>query len=305
MDVLEQLLVKTSRTFALSIPALPQPTRLQVTLAYLLFRVADTLEDATEWTPERQLAELDRFAEVLRSPSEDGARKLARSWNEDPPLDNADYRELLSRLDLVLDAFEGLGEPARGLVREHTLRTVEQMQWFVRRTDESRNLELRDVGDLRAYCYAVAGIVGEMLTELFLVGRPELDDEAPYLRQRAARFGEALQLVNILKDSEFDATEGRRYLPAGVGRGEVFALAREDLEEAGRYVAALQRAEAPRGVVAFCALPVLLAWHTLDRVEREGPGSKLTRPDVARIVQQMETCLDQGVPAVARPQGGG
>ena len=55
---LEELLVKTSRTFALSIPELPEPTRREVTVAYLLFRVADTLEDATRWEPVTQIDQL-------------------------------------------------------------------------------------------------------------------------------------------------------------------------------------------------------------------------------------------------------
>ena len=38
---LEQLLVATSRTFALAIPLLPEPIRLQVGIAYLLFRIAE------------------------------------------------------------------------------------------------------------------------------------------------------------------------------------------------------------------------------------------------------------------------
>ena len=55
MATIEDLLLKTSRTFALSIPMLPEPTRREVGVAYLLFRIADTLEDATLWTPERQV----------------------------------------------------------------------------------------------------------------------------------------------------------------------------------------------------------------------------------------------------------
>ena len=45
--LMDHLLEKTSRTFALTVPLLPEPTRCEVTVAYLLFRVADTLEDAT------------------------------------------------------------------------------------------------------------------------------------------------------------------------------------------------------------------------------------------------------------------
>jgi len=292
---LERLLVKTSRTFALSIPQLPEPTRLEVTVAYLLFRVADTLEDATLWDSERQLAELHRFAAVLRQPTEDAARRLAEQWADDPPLDNPDYLELLSELPALLAVHEQLEAEARELVRKHSLQTVDRMASFVRRT---RPLQLHDLGELQEYCYAVAGIVGEMLTELFLLGRPALALIAPELRGGAARFGEALQLVNILKDSATDADEGRSYLPDGVDRAEVFGLARGDLDGAGHYVRTLQQAGAPRGVVAFTALPVLLAWRTLECVERRGPGAKLTRAEVAEIVHGLDTALDSGQPAV-------
>ena len=157
------------------------------------------------------------------------------------------------------------------------------------------------VADLQAYCYVVAGIVGELLTELFLLGRPELAAVAPVLRQGSRPFGEGLQLVNILKDSAADATAGRRYLPEGVARGEVTDLARRDLAAAGEYVLALQRAGAERGLVAFNALPIHLADATLDRLATAGPGAKLTRPEVFAIVQRLHRTLDRGEPAVAVP----
>ncbi|MBK8057261.1 MAG: squalene/phytoene synthase family protein [Gemmatimonadetes bacterium] len=43
------------------------------------------------------------------------------------------------------------------------------MATFVSRETDGP-VHLRDLADLRAYCYTVAGIVGEMLTELFLPG---------------------------------------------------------------------------------------------------------------------------------------
>ena len=86
------------------------------------------------------------------------------------------------------------------------------MAGYVGRTERG-NLVLTDLEDLKNYCYFVAGIVGEMLTELFLLGRPTLSGVAAFLRGRAAAFGEALQLVNILKDAAGDAAEGRT-LPA-------------------------------------------------------------------------------------------
>jgi farnesyl-diphosphate farnesyltransferase len=292
---LEALLIKTSRTFALSIPELPEPTRREVTVAYLLFRVADTLEDATRWTPQRQSTEMGRLVGLLERPTGPAAHRLARDWLEEPPLGEDAYLELLSELPGVVAALESLDPAARETVSRHTLRTIEGMAAFVRR---ERPLQLRDIPDLQDYCYAVAGIVGEMLTELFLLGSPALETVAPSLRAGAAGFGEALQLVNILKDSASDVREGRSYLPQGVDRAEVFALARGDLEGAGRYVGRLQAAGAPRGVVAFTALPVLLARATLDRVARRGPGAKLTRPEVAEIARSLDAALDRGRPAI-------
>jgi len=58
MATLDDLLEKTSRTFALSIPMLPEPTRRHVGIAYLLFRIADTFEDAARWPRDRRLAAL-------------------------------------------------------------------------------------------------------------------------------------------------------------------------------------------------------------------------------------------------------
>ena len=137
-----------------------------------------------------------------------------------------------------------------------------------------------------------------MLTELFLLERPALSGIAPDLRERAATFGEALQLVNILKDSAVDAEEGRRYLPASVPRADVFALARRDLGIAGDYIRRLQAAGAARGLIEFTALPVQLAWAALERVERKGPGSKVPRPEVFLITQRLKKALDRGEPAV-------
>jgi farnesyl-diphosphate farnesyltransferase len=299
MADLEQLLIATSRTFALAIPLLPEPTRLEVTLSYLLFRVADTFEDAASWPRALRIEALARFDALLEAPDRDEIAAISRYWAAEVPCEQIGYRDLLAGLPAVLDSFFALSPTAVELIREHVLRTSRGMAGFVARTTDDGELRLRDIPDLQAYCYVVAGIVGELLTELFLLGRPHLEPAAARLRERSRAFGEGLQLVNILKDSASDATEGRRYLPEGGDRAEVMALARRDLQAAREYVLALQSAGAERGLVAFNALPVRLASASLDRVEQAGPGSKLTRPEVYAIVQRLNRALDQNEPAVA------
>ena len=299
MPSLEHLLEKTSRTFALSIPVLPEPTRREVMIAYLLFRIADTFEDASHWEPARRMEALGEFRALLNdsSSSRPKAERLSAQWVAAGITSHAGYRELMADIPFVLESFFELSPDAVAPVRAHVERSAEGMSGYVGRT-KNGSLVLDDLADLKTYCYFVAGIVGEMLTELFLIGRPKLEAIAAFLRERAASFGEALQLVNILKDSAGDAAEGRTYLPPAVSRSEVFTLARKDLETAGAYIGALQSAEAPRGLIEFTALPVLLARASLDRIERHGPGSKVGRPEVFLLTQRLKRSLDRGEPAV-------
>ncbi len=228
---------------------------------------------------------------------------MAEDWAREVPIQHDGYRDLLRETPSVLRSFRELDPEGRACIGKHIDRTISRMAAFVERTGPDGELRLRGLEDLRAYCYAVAGIVGEMLTELFLRGREPLAEIGPYLRDRAARFGEGLQLVNILKDSAADAREGRVYIPPAVERSRVFDLARRDLVAATEYTLALQEAGAPDGVVAFNALPVGLAWATLEAVEERGPGAKIGRPAVWAIVRRLEKALAEGRPAVRVPAG--
>ncbi len=302
MADLHQLLEQTSRTFALCIPLLPAPTRHEVTLAYLLFRIADTFEDAAAWPKQRRVKALEDFTRLLNAPSVEEARRLADRWADPPPTTHEGYLELLEEMPAVFEAYLQLDDAARASLQRHVGRTAEQMAAFAARADAEGHLQLTDVADLRAYCYAVAGIVGEMLTDLFLSGRSALTSLRAYLHERAALFGEGLQLTNILKDAKDDAAEGRRFLPRGLGRDEAFALAHRGLDAAAEYTLALQQAGAPRGLVAFNALPLLLARATLDRVAQQGAGAKLTRDEVFALIASLNDALDEGRPVCEAPR---
>jgi len=290
MSVIDDLLQRTSRTFALAIPLLPEPTRNQVGIAYLLFRIADTFEDAVLWTRERRLQALGRFVELLdQDPT--AAEALAADCLREPPLEHAGYRELLARMPLVLRDFGALPLAARVGVRRHLIRSVDGMRQFVRRSDERNRLTLSDIDDLRDYCYSVAGIVGEMLTELYLVDRAELAPFAEELRNRAASFGEGLQLVNILKDAPRDAEEGRVYIPDDVELHAVLELTGRALTRAEEYVELLRRAGTAPGLVTFNAFIAGLARSNLRILAARGLGAKLSRSEVAEVAAEVSRDL--------------
>ena len=113
MADLEQLLIATSRTFALAIPLLPEPTRREVTLSYLLFRIADTFEDAASWPRALRIEALDRFDALLEAPDREEIAAVSRRWAEEVPCEQLGYRELLAELPCVLDAFFALSPRGR------------------------------------------------------------------------------------------------------------------------------------------------------------------------------------------------
>ena len=69
----DRILPHVSRTFALTIPQLPPALRAAVTSAYLLCRIADTIEDEPALSAAETLAFLQRF-QVAMSDSEEPAR---------------------------------------------------------------------------------------------------------------------------------------------------------------------------------------------------------------------------------------
>ena len=209
------LLEKTSRTFALSIP---RASRADAARGH------DRVPALPDRRHLRGRGALDAGgAHRRRSPTSTGscrdydrprAERLAKDWVAREVAHHAGYRELMAR-----DALRPR-RLLRALARQRSRRSASTSSAPPRawpRSSPARGAgssTLHSVKELQDYCYIVAGIVGEMLSELFLLDRPALSGIAPYLRERAATFGEALQLVNILKDSATDAEEGRRYLPA-------------------------------------------------------------------------------------------
>jgi farnesyl-diphosphate farnesyltransferase len=73
---------------------------------------------------------------------------------------------------------------------------------------------LESRADLDRYTYYAAGCVGEFWTEMAMAHRPGCARWNPdVMRTRGVRFGQALQMTNVLRDVAQDLRIGRCYLP--------------------------------------------------------------------------------------------
>ncbi|HEX9404110.1 MAG TPA: squalene/phytoene synthase family protein, partial [Steroidobacteraceae bacterium] len=208
----DQILPHVSRTFALTIPQLPEGLRTAVTCAYLLCRIADTIEDEPALSPPETLAFLQRFSALLVGRGDPAllAREIEGRLT-DRTL--ATERDLVSNMERVLAVMARLNEPQRAAIR----RCVELMCHGMPRFQFSASLRgLARSSDLDDYCYYVAGVVGEMLTDLFCDYSPEIARHRPALSAIAASFAQGLQMTNILKDVWEDRSRGACWLPQDV-----------------------------------------------------------------------------------------
>ena len=300
------ILPAVSRTFALSIRFLPGTLGRAVMTAYLLCRIADTIEDDGDASAARKAELLDAFAASL----DDAAGADAFPSRAADIAGDAAHVALLRRTDDVCRLLRALPDATRAIVIRWVREMAGGMKGFVLRYPSG--IRIQTLGEYREYCYYVAGTVGCMLTELW---REHVRGIGPAryeaLWARCQKFGEALQTVNILKDIAWDAEhENAIYIPAralaehGSGHATLLDaahaegnaaavasfidLAWRDLDEALEYVTRLPLlAIAAR---AFCVLPLLYAYATLRDLSasramlRHGGSVKISRGEVRALM---------------------
>lgn len=268
---MKEILRQTSRSFYLTLRLLPRPVRADITLGYLLARATDAVADASAADPERKL-------EMLRAARDDLGREAITGYAPETwaalQRHPAESR-LLAALPALWRRMHGLDTPARerlAIVMGHILEG--QIFDLERFTPGAAPLTGEE---LERYTYLVAGSVGEFWTELCAERLRRFAGEPSGVMLAWARhYGQALQLVNILRDRRADAALGRIYMrEEDVPRW--IARARAWLDEGARYCAALYSGR------LRCAtlLPILLGLRTLTLVE--------TRPLTPCKVPRAET----------------
>jgi farnesyl-diphosphate farnesyltransferase len=299
------VLPEVSRTFAISIRFLPGVLGRAVLTAYLLCRIADTLEDDGTASPERKDVLLDAFLDCLEDrAAADAFPALAADIRGDPA-----HVDLLRHTDLVCVLLRSLPDHTRNRVAHWVGVMVHGMRKFV--LLYPKGIRIQTVPEYREYCFYVAGTVGCMLTELWHEHAPSVGlPEFKRLWKKCRQFGEALQTVNILKDIAWDAEhENAIYIPAtslaehGSGHGTLLdaahlegnhaavasfiELAWKDLDDALEYILLIPRRAV--AIRAFCVLPLLFAYATLRDLSatramlRQGGSVKITRAEVRTL----------------------
>jgi farnesyl-diphosphate farnesyltransferase len=208
----DAILPKVSRTFALTIPQLPPALRRAVTNAYLLCRIADTIEDEPTLSAEDKRRYEEAFVDTVTGRGD--PRRFAAELS--PRLSTQTLEaehDLVHGLPLVLDMTRTL-KPVQRAAIVNCLKVMSHGMY-----DFQRNVGVQGLNTLRdmdRYCYCVAGVVGEMLTELFIDFEPALAAHRDTMMRLAVSFGQGLQMTNILKDQWEDRSHGACWLPQDI-----------------------------------------------------------------------------------------
>ncbi len=301
----DRILPAVSRTFALTIPQLAPRLRTVIANAYLLCRIADTIEDERSLPGDLKQAFHHRFTRVVGSGEDPTtfARELAPLLNGNTL---AAERDLVLHTPDIIEVSGGFNTTQRESLARCIGIMCAGMPRFERKASTAG---LSDVREMDRYCYYVAGIVGQTLTDLFCDYSPRIAEQRGAMSALDVSFGQGLQMTNILKDFWEDRERGVCWLPrdlfaraglklADLDRGNVpvafgnvyaqlIGITHSHLRNALDYTLLIPEKEV--GIRRFCLIALGLAMRTLASI-RARPGFtsgaevKVSRQVVKKVV---------------------
>lgn len=299
------ILQGVSRTFALTIPQMPDALELVIGNAYLLCRITDTIEDDIGLNTAQKHLYIEHFLDVIagRSSAQQFAQALLPLLGKEcPPAE----QDLIHHTERVIRVTHGFTAAQQDIL----LRCVTVMAGGMSHFQAVENpFGLADMSQLNSYCYHVAGVVGEMLTSLFCDYSDEMAVHQQQLMELSVHFGQGLQMTNILKDVREDMSRGVNWLPRdlfarhGVDLEDLpaafeteafaqviehlIAIAHDHLRKALTFTLMIPARE--RGMRRFCLWAIAMAVKTLAKINKDrhyhDPAStKITRNSLRRII---------------------
>ena len=306
-----QTLPKVSRTFALNISVLRGALHRSILTSYLFCRIVDTVEDAAKLDPKIKIKLLMEFSRLIEDP---GYRdKNLTAWVEEcKTVDgSASDLELLHQTQRVFNVFDSLATNHQDQIIPSVSKMATGMAFLQSRFQFGEITPLGNIQELEEYCYFVAGVVGEMLCNLFFQKLPHLSETARNtMRQNAVSFGLGLQMTNISKDIIADRDRGWSYIPksiisekgltmdkfhSGISMDKNLQILESllcktngHLDDALKFTLALPRTEI--ALRLFCIWPLWMAAKTVsvlhnnpDLLKSKAPV-KISRSTVKRIL---------------------
>jgi farnesyl-diphosphate farnesyltransferase len=267
-DVLElhkrslEMLLETSRTFFIPITQLSPILQETVTSAYLCMRAIDEIEDHPKLSISEKVNLLRTISSILQK----------KSYEEDLKSVLLRYNSVLPKVSIqLLDWIRLCPASITSNVIEATAKMSKGMEKWV-----SRGWKINNEKDLDDYTYCVAGLVGELLTELW-----KWFDNTNTDRNLGIAFGRGLQAVNIIRNRSEDLERGVDFFPIGWNTDDMLTYAKRNLVSANEYTKTIKT----ECIVNFCRIPLTLALGTLQAIE--AGEEKLSRSKVEELVQQV------------------
>lgn len=289
MTDLNELLKHTSRSLYLSAALLPPAVRQAFSTAYLLCRYADSIADTSLLPAEKRLHYIELFPSLITHPDEAQCKAIAQDII--PSSDNKHEQILLNNLPACIESFNQLNEVQRQATLDVVHAVCEGMKIDLTTFPDEKSGRVKAFvtpQELVNYCHLMGGEPGIFWSRL-------IESSTTPLRHKNIFFplgkdvGDALQIVNILRDLPRDLRIGRCYLPSDdlVEEGIIASdllnpsfgpklepikhkwikWARKKLSSAANYFAAIPKTQLRhRAAVAW---PVLWAADTLNLLEQE------------------------------------
>ncbi len=307
----QQTLPKVSRTFALNIKTLQGELHRSVLIAYLFCRTVDTVEDAAELDPKIKIKLLFEFSRLI----ENREYRLDHidSWLDDCATVDGSTNDLdlLKNIKRVFNIFDSLKSNYQNQIIPAVAKMAKGMAHFQSRFQFGEITPLENEEDLERYCYFVAGVVGEMLCDLFLQKLSTLPESArTIMKENAVSFGLGLQMTNISKDVMADRERGWSYIPQSLitengltvdefhsGKSveknlqileKLLCKTNGHLHDALKFTLAIPRTEL--SLRLFCIWPLWMAMKTVAALHNNpallssNAPVKITRSQVKRIL---------------------
>ena len=292
------LLQGVARTFALTIPALPPSLADVIANAYLLCRIADTIEDEPAIPVNLKCELANQYIQLLTAKADaaDFVQQFISLLSEQRP---AAEKKLVSETARVIAITQSFTRNQQAVL----LRCVRVMsQGMVYYQAHASSGGLQTTQQFNNYCYHVAGVVGEMITDLSCDYSPELAVKREKLLALSLSFGQALQMTNILKDIWEDYARGVCWLPrelfnqAGFnldhllehnnaaaykeGLHRLIGIGNRHMDNAITYIMLIPKNEP--GLRKFCLWAVGMALLTLASIYRQPEFKQAVQVKISR-----------------------